>query len=62
MRLRCLIATRLERFGGFTLLILGALTQGGQILGGVLMFLLINIYELFEDKPSCVFDYSYCNA
>ena len=62
MRVRCIIATRLERFGGHTLLILGAITQGGQIFGGVLSFLLVNIYEVFEEKPSCVFDYSYCKA
>ena len=60
MRVRCLIATRLQRFGHKTLLILGFLTMVGQIFGGLIVFVIVNIYGLLKDKPSCVFDYSYC--
>ena len=60
MRSRCLIAARLERFGQTTLLILGALTMVGQIFGGILIYVMVNEYNLFESKPDCVTDNSFC--
>jgi hypothetical protein len=60
MRVRLLVASRLERFGQKTLLILGSLTMIGQIFGGLIIFVVVNTYELFVSKPDCVFDYSYC--
>ena len=60
MRIRCLIAARLERYGQKTLLMLGFLTMIGQIFGGLIVFVIVNIYELLISKPDCVFDYSYC--
>ena len=56
MRIRCLIATRLQRFGQTVLLILGALTMFGQIFGGLIIFVLINIYDMLEARPPCSFD------
>jgi hypothetical protein len=53
MRVRCLVATRLERFGQRTLLILGFFTMFGQIFGGVLVYLLDNVYGLLKNKPQC---------
>lgn len=60
MRIRCLIATRLQRFGQRSLLILGFLTMIGQIFGGLLVFVVVNIYQLLISKPDCVTDFSYC--
>lgn len=60
MRIRCLIATRLERFGQKTLLMLGFLTMVGQIFGGLLIFVIVTIYELLIEKPECATDFSYC--
>lgn len=60
MRVRCLIAARLQRFGQKTLLILGFLTMIGQIFGGLIIFVLINIYEVLISKPECAIDFSYC--
>jgi hypothetical protein len=61
MRIRLLVAARLERFGQKTLLILGSLTMIGQIFGGLLIFVVVNLLELLVSKPDCVSDYSYCN-
>jgi len=60
MRCRCLIAARLERFGQKVLLILGVLTMFGQIFGGLIIFVIVNIYGLLKDRPACDFDISYC--
>jgi len=32
----------------------------GQIFGGLIVFVLINIYELLESAPECATDYSFC--
>lgn len=53
MRIRCLIATRLERFGQTILLILGALTMFGQIFGGLIIFVVVNIYDLLKARDEC---------
>ncbi len=60
MRIRCLIAARLERFGQTILLILGSLTMIGQIFGGLIIFIIVNVYSLLIEKPECVSDFSYC--
>ena len=61
MRTRCLVAARLERFGERILLILGTLTMTGQIFGGLIIFVIVNIYGLLKDKPICAVDYKeYC--
>lgn len=61
MRIRCLVAARLERFGEKILLILGTLTMVGQIFGGLIIFLIINVFSLLKDKDYCAVDYhEYC--
>jgi hypothetical protein len=60
-RVRCLISSRLERYGEQTLLISGAFTLLGEVVGGLIMFVLIERMRLFNEKPECVFDKSiYC--
>jgi hypothetical protein len=61
MRIRLLVAARLERFGQKALLILGSLTMIGQIFGGLIIYIIVNHFDLLISKPDCVFDYSYCN-
>jgi riboflavin transporter 2 len=61
MRVRCLVATRLQRFGETTLLILGACTMIGQIFGGLIVYLVVNIFNLLMDKDPCVTAESICN-
>jgi len=60
IRLRCKIAERFERFGGEYFLFLGFVTLLGQVIGGTIIYICIDIYRLFKDKPQCVFDLSYC--
>jgi hypothetical protein len=60
VRVRCLIAARLERFGEKALLIMGFSMTCGQVIGGILMYIIVNHMNVFEEKPECVFDYSYC--
>jgi riboflavin transporter 2 len=60
MRIRCLIATRLERFGQRSLLILGMVTIVGHVIGGIIIYICVDTYRLFKDKPTCVDDFSYC--
>ena len=54
------MATRLQRFGEKILLILGACTMIGQIFGGLIIFLVVNIYNLLKDKDPCSFDENIC--
>jgi hypothetical protein len=62
MRVRCLTAARIERHGQRALIVIGALTQVGQLFGGTLIFTLVNINNLFKSKPECVFDHHlYCD-
>jgi hypothetical protein len=62
MRVRCLVAARLERYGHSLLLALGFMTMMGQVIGGIIVYIIVNEYKLLKDKPACVFDYSYCKA
>ncbi|RNA09134.1 riboflavin transporter 2-like [Brachionus plicatilis] len=61
MRVRCIISTRLERFGEKILLKSGSLTLLGEVVGGILIFLVVEKFRIFEEKPECVFDLSYCS-
>lgn len=60
IRLRCKIAERFERFGGEYFLALGFVTLLGQVMGGTIIYICIDIYRLFHDKPQCVPEFSYC--
>lgn len=61
MRCRCIISTRLERFGERTLLISGSFTIIGEVFGGLILYFLIEHFRFFEEAPKCVFDLlSYC--
>ena len=62
IRVRCVIATSLEKFGGNVFLILGFSSLCGQVLGGLTIFLLVDTFRLFKEKPECVFDFSYCKS
>ncbi|CAF0955328.1 unnamed protein product [Brachionus calyciflorus] len=59
MRVRCMISTRLERFGEKILMKSGSLTLLGEVVGGILIFVLVEKFRIFKDKPECVFDYSF---
>ena len=52
MRVRCLIATRLERFGKRALIANGALTMFGQVIGAIVIFLIVNIFKLLKDQTT----------
>jgi hypothetical protein len=56
VRVRCLISARLERFGERVLLISGAMTLVGEVIGGIIMFFLIEKLRLFKEQPECIFD------
>ena len=60
IRVRCCVAARLEECGQKVLLLLGGCTIAGQIIGGLISFLLIDTYRLFEDLPPCVRALDYC--
>ena len=60
IRLRCVIAARLEKYGSNVLFILGIFSLLGQVLGGIVGFLSVDIFGQFEEKPACVDDFSYC--
>ena len=61
MRVRCLIAARLERFGQNMLLVNGAMTQIGQMFGGLIIFFIVNIYDVFKSRPDCLTDSEFHN-
>lgn len=61
IRIRCLIATRLEKFGGNIYLILGLVSLCGQVMGGLACFICVDTLRLFKEKPDCIFDFSYCD-
>ena len=48
MRIRCLASTKLEKFKKKYLLINGTLTMTGQTIGAVLMYILINVNDVFK--------------
>lgn len=53
LRLRCLVATKFEAYGKNYLLIYGIFSQTGQMIGGIIIFILVDILSLFKDKPKC---------
>jgi len=60
LRIRCLIASTLEARGEHTLFIFGCVTIVGQVIGGMLIFLNVDVYPLFKDKPKCSLE-NFCN-
>lgn len=60
IRLRCVIASKLEHYGDKTILVLGIVTLVGQMTGGVVVYVFVDIFRIFKHRPDCVFDYSYC--
>jgi hypothetical protein len=52
-RNRCLIATRMEKYGQKYLLQYGIWTMVGATTGGILIYLSVDVYRLFKDKPNC---------
>jgi hypothetical protein len=53
-RVRCLISTRLARFGEKTLLYSGSMTLVGEVIGGIIMFVLVEHLRLFSESEECV--------
>lgn len=53
MRIRCLIAAKLEKYGKNILFKLGCFTIIGQVFGGLIVFLMVEYFRLFIDRPKC---------
>lgn len=53
MRIRCLIATKLEKYGKNMLFLIGCFTILGQVLGGLIIFILVDVLRVLKDKPKC---------
>ena len=53
MRVRCLIATKLEKFGEKTIFAYSCANILGQFFGGILIFFLVEVYRLFKDRNKC---------
>jgi hypothetical protein len=53
MRIRCLVASKLEKYGEKTLFISGCFTLIGQIIGGIVIYIIIDVYRLLKDKDNC---------
>ena len=53
MRIRCLIATKLEKYGQKILFIYGCFTLLGQILGGITIYICVDTYRLLKEKDAC---------
>lgn len=62
MRVRCCVAARLEECGQKILLALGSCTMFGQMIGGIMMFVLVDTYRVFNDVPECQSALSFCAA
>lgn len=60
IRIRCLVATKLEHVGHDTLINFGILTSIGQIFGGSIAFILVNVIEIFDHLPSCKTTDQFC--
>lgn len=54
LRIRLLAATSLEKDGQNMLFLLGLATMFGQMVGGSLSFVSIDIYHIFKDKQKCI--------
>lgn len=61
-RLRCILASKLEKFKDEKLLLIfGSVSLLGNMIGGSIIYLMVDVYRVFKHKPDCVFDFSYCN-
>ena len=60
IRVRCVSATNLEKYGQNILLLVGVVSTFGQMVGGILFYLLIDTFRLFKERPQCAYDLSYC--
>lgn len=59
MRVRCLIAARLEKHGKNVLFKYGCSTIMGQIVGGLIMYICVDIYSVFKERDDCSLE-NYC--
>ena len=63
MRVRCLVASKLEKISNAnTLLTLGIVTLLGQVLGGLLGYIGVDIFRILKSRPDCIFDISHCKS
>jgi hypothetical protein len=53
MRVRCLIATKLEKFGEKVIFAYACATILGQFFGGIIIFVLVEVYRLFSEIDKC---------
>lgn len=53
MRVRCVIAARLERFGGSTLTLVGFFNLFGEVVGGIVIFIIVEWLRFFTEKEAC---------
>ena len=61
MRVRCLVASKLEKISSTnTLMILGVVTQLGQVFGGIIAYVCVDLFRLLKSRPDCILDHSYC--
>ena len=57
MRIRCLVASKLERIPKKnTLLWLGVITMLGQVIGGTLAYIFVDILRIFKPRNHCIFE------
>jgi hypothetical protein len=49
-RVRCLISTKLEKYGTKTLMISGCFTLLGEVVGGIFIYVLVDVFRLFKEK------------
>ena len=60
MRVRCLISTRLERFGESKLIWFGFFSIAGEVFGGIFTYILIEHMRLLKELPECSIELN-CN-
>ena len=53
LRLRCVIAANLEKYGQKILLVLGWITLLGQVCGGIIIYILVDIMKVFVARADC---------
>lgn len=60
LRLRCVIAANLEKYGQKILIILGWITLLGQVCGGIIIYILVDILKVFVARADCQDDSKLC--
>lgn len=61
MRIRCLVASKLEKISQKnTLLWLGVVTMAGQVAGGTIAYVFVDILRLFKARNHCMLDNNFC--